>query len=141
MKYTSQLFIIMIILITCIVIVSLNNKYIFETYQNINHLGNDNYLLKGVYPISNNPVSTQTYSREWRNYPVFNIPSYSQMTNNLRYFKNPNIAISSPEDFLDTFYNNKSNLSNIVKPGEIKPIVTQGKPRVGYWNTNVDVLY
>ena len=141
MKNKSYLSIVMIMVIGTIIICSLNDKYNFETYQNINSLGDDNYLLKGVYPINNNPVSNQTYSREWKNYPIFNIPSYSQMTNNLRYFKNPNIAISSPEDFLDTFYNNKSNISNIVKPGAIKPIVTQGNPRVGYWNTKVDVLY
>lgn len=147
MKYTSQLFIIMItVIISCIVIFSLNNKYIFEKYQNLKNWSpssayGDNYLLKDVYPISNNPVSTRTYSQQWKNYPIFNIPSYTQMTNNLKYFKNPSIANSSPEDFLDTFYNNKTNLSNIVKPGEIKPIVTQGNPRIGYWNTKVDVLY
>lgn len=141
MKYKSHLSIGMVMIIGSIIIYLVNNKYNFEAYQNLNSLDEDNYLLKGVYPISNNPISTQTYSREWKNYPKFNIPSYSQMTNNLRYFKNPNIANSSPEDFLDTFYNKKSNLSNIVKPGEIKPIVTQGKPRVGYWNTKVDVLY
>ena len=145
MKRSSQIYIVMIILIGCIIIVLLNNN-ISESYQNLKNwspgpLSGSNYLLKGEFPISNNPVSMNTYSQRWRNYPEFNLPSYAQITNNLRYFRNPNIAISSPEDFLDTFYNDKPNRSNFIKPGEIKPIVTPGQPRVGYWNTKVDVLY
>jgi hypothetical protein len=63
------------------------------------------------------------------------------MTNNLRYFGSPNIARDSPEDFLDTYYGSKTAKSNIVSYGEVKPIVTYNEPRVGYWNSIVDVLY
>jgi len=146
MKSKSYLYIVMIMLLGSVIVVSLNNNGFSETYQNLKHWSpgpsyGNNYLLEGNYPISNNPVSTKTYSHEWRNYPAFALPSYAQITNNLRYYRNPNIATSSPEDFLDTFYDNKTNQSNYIKPGKIKPIVTEGKPRVGYWNTNVDVLY
>jgi hypothetical protein len=117
-----------------------------EGYENLftltpGHAEGDNYLLKGIFPISNNPVSTQQYSREWYLYPVFSIPSFKQMTNNLKYFNNPSIAHESPEDFLDTFYGSKSAKSNIVSYGEINPILTYHEPRVGYWNTKVDVMY
>jgi hypothetical protein len=63
------------------------------------------------------------------------------MTNNLKYFNNPSIAQETSEDFLDTFYGNKSAKSNIVSYGNVNPILTQDKPRVGYWNTNVDAMY
>jgi len=117
-----------------------------EGYENLFTLTPDNaegnnYLLKGQFPISKNPVSTKKYSQEWKLYPVFSIPSFKQMTNNLRYFTNPSIAHESPEDFLDTFYGNKTAKSNIISYGDVKPIVTYHEPRVGYWNTNVDVMY
>ena len=139
---------ILITLILFAILVYMANKTgnLSEGYENLftltpGHAEGDNYLLKGIFPISNNPVSTQQYSREWHLYPVFSIPSFKQMTNNLKYFNNPSIAHESPEDFLDTFYGSKSAKSNIVSYGEINPILTYHEPRVGYWNTKVDVMY
>jgi hypothetical protein len=63
------------------------------------------------------------------------------MTNNLKYYKSPTIANQSPEDFLDTFYNDKSIKSNIVNVGNITPLLTDGQPRVGYWNSKIDTFY
>jgi len=125
----------------------INNCIILsEGYENLytltpGDIRDGDYLLKGTFPISNNPVSTKQYSNQWNLYPVFSIPSFRQMTNNLKYFHNPSIARDSPEDFLDTFYKNKSSKSNIVEYGHVKPIVNYKHPRVGYWNSSVDMLY
>lgn len=134
------------ILFAILVYMTNKNSNLSEGYENLftltpGHADGDNYLLKGVFPISDNPVSSQQYSKEWHLYPVFSIPNFKQMTNNLRYFNNPNISHESPEDFLDTFYGSKSAKSNIVSYGDVNPIITSNKPRVGYWNTNVDVMY
>jgi len=134
------------ILFAVLVYIANNPNNLSEGYENLFTLtpGNaegDNYLLKGQFPISKNPVSTKQYSKEWQLYPVFSIPSFKQMTNNLRYFNNPSIAHESPEDFLDTFYGSKSAKSNIISYGDVNPILTYHEPRVGYWNTKVDVMY
>ena len=123
-----------------------NNSNNLEGYENLftltpRNIEEDNYLLKGQFPISNNPVSTKQYSQEWKSYPIFSNPSFKQMTNNLKYYTNPSISRDSPEDFLDTFYGSKSSTSNIVDYGDIKPIITYNEPRVGYWNTSVDAMY
>jgi hypothetical protein len=135
-----------LILVAILVYIANNPHNLSEGYENLFTLtpGNvegDNYLLKGQFPISDNPVSTKRYSQEWKSYPVFSIPTFNQMTNNLRYFTNPSISHESPEDFLDTFYGNKSAKSNIVRYGDVNPIVTYNQPRVGYWNTKVDAMY
>jgi hypothetical protein len=139
---------ILITLILFAVLIYIANKTgsLEEGYENLFTLtpGNadgGNYLLKGQFPISKNGVSTKQYSQEWKSYPIFSNPSFKQMTNNLRYFTNPSIARESPEDLLDAFYGSKSTKSNIVNYGQVKPILTYNEPRVGYWNTSVDVMY
>ena len=146
MRLNKKYILITLILIALFIYIAIKGGELPEGYENLFTLtpGDaecDNYLLKGLFPISNNPVSRQQYSRDWDLYPVFSIPSFNQMTNNLRYYNNSSIAHETPEDFLDTFYGSKSAKSNIVSYGHITPIVTQHEPRVGYWNTNVDVLY
>jgi hypothetical protein len=135
-----------VVLFVVIVYIANTNCNLSEGYDNLfalmpGDLTDGDYLLKGMFPISNNPVSSKQYSNDLNLYPFFSIPSYNQMTNNLKYFSNPSINRDSPEDFLDTYYGSKTTLSNIVSYGEIKPIVTHNEPRVGYWNSIVDVLY
>jgi len=146
MRLNKKHILITLILIAGFVYIAINSGKLSEGYENLFTLSPgdaecDSYLLDGLFPISDNPVSRQQYSREWGLYPVFSMPSFNQMTNNLRYFNNPSIAHETPEDFLDTFYGHKTAKSNIVSYGPITPIVTQHEPRVGYWNTNIDVLY
>jgi len=135
-----------VILFAVLVYIANDNYNLSEGYENLftltpGGLNDGDYLLKGMFPISNNPVSTHQYSKESNLYPVFSNPSFNQMTNNLKYFSNPSISRDTPEDFLDTYYGSKTAISNIVSYGEVKPIVTYNKPRVGYWNSIVDVLY
>ena len=146
MRLNKKHILITLILIAVFVYIVSSSYTLSEGYDNLFTLSpgdveEGDYLLKGMFPISNNPVSTQQYSKEWELYPVFSVPSFNQMTNNLRYFSSPNIARDSPEDFLDTYYGSKTAKSNIVSYGEVKPIVTYNEPRVGYWNSIVDVLY
>jgi hypothetical protein len=146
MRLNKRYTFITLILIFVLIYIANNGENLSEGYKNLytltpGDIEGDNYLLKGLFPISNNPVSTQQYSKQWYLYPVFSVPSFNQMTNNLRYFTNPSIAHDVPEDFLDAFYGSKSAKTNIVSYGDVKPIITYNEPRVGYWNTNVDVLY
>ena len=141
-KYIS----ITVILLAVLVYIANNNDNLSEGYENLfalmpGDLNDGDYLLKGMFPISNNPVSSQQYSDELKLYPVFSNPSFNQMTNNLKYFSNPSINRDSPEDFLDTYYGSKTPKSNIISYGDVKPIITHNHPRVGYWNSIVDVFY
>ena len=146
MRLNKKHILITLILIAVFVYISSNIYNLSEGYDNLftltpGDVEEGDYLLKGMFPISDNTVSNQNYSNERNLYPVFSIPSFNQMTNNLRYFTNPSIARETPEDFLDTYYGSKTAKSNIVSYGEVKPIVTYNEPRVGYWNSIVDVLY
>lgn len=145
MRFNKNVLMIIILFATLVYIAN-NTDGHSEGYDNLFALSPENatggnYLLKGLYPISKNPVSTKQYSQEWYLYPSFSIPSFKQMTNNLKYYSNPSIARESPEDFLDTFYDSKTSKSNIIDYGNFTPIVTPNNPRVGYWNTKVDAMY
>jgi hypothetical protein len=146
MRLNKKHILIAVILIAIFIYIIPNNCNLPEGYENLfalkpGDIEDGDYLLKDMYPISTHSVSNQQYSNKWNVYPVFSIPSFNQMTNNLRYFSNPSITRESPEDFLDTYYGSKTAISNIVSYGEVKPIVTHNEPRVGYWNSIVDVLY
>lgn len=92
------------------------------------------------YPqIGSNVVSKDNYSDIWDNYPVFSVGSYEQITNNLRYYKNPDNGTCRNADFCGAFYRDKKNASNIIKP---MPEAEEGEgARVGYYRTEPNKLY
>lgn len=92
------------------------------------------------YPqIGSNVVSKDNYSDIWDNYPVFSVGSYEQITNNLRYYKNPDNGTCRNADFCGAFYRDKKNASNIIKP---LPEAEEGEgARVGYYRTEPNKLY
>ena len=91
----------------------------------------DDYPLtneKDVYDITNNSVKDI-----WREYPVFSLPSFEQITNNLRYYKTPDDGTCTPPMFCNAFYKEKKVKSNEVYP---LPPVTDGEgTRVGYFRS------
>lgn len=91
----------------------------------------DDYPLtneKDIYDITNNSVKDI-----WREYPVFSLPSFEQITNNLRYYKTPDDGTCTPPMFCNAFYKNKKVPSNKVYP---LPQVANGPgARVGYFRS------
>jgi len=90
-----------------------------------------NQVILNDYPLINkNETSNNNYNQIWWHYPVFKLGSYKQITNNLKYYDNPDNGTCSPADFCGALYKNKKDTNtNITLP---LPPVQQGL-RVGYF--------
>jgi hypothetical protein len=107
---------------------------------------------EGIYPVSvdkailndypligKNETSNDSYNDIWKDYPVFSLGSYKQITNNLRYHKNPDNGTCIRADFCGALYRNKKTKSNIIKP--LPPAEEGDGARVGYFRTEPNALY
>jgi hypothetical protein len=96
-------------------------------------------LLQDTYPITGiNSVSDESGSKMWWRYPIFEVGSFKQMTNNIRYPNNPDDAGCTAADFCYALYKNKNMGSNIVTP--LPPVDPNLGTRVGYFATDENLL-
>jgi hypothetical protein len=96
-------------------------------------------ILTGDYQYTGNKyVSNDSYPRIWWHYPIFREGSYEQITNNLRYWKNPDEGTCVRAEFCGALYKDQKNKSNIVLP--LPEVKTGPGPRVGYYRTDVNVF-
>ena len=79
-------------------------------------------------------TSTCTAAMIWRNYPEFEVGSYAQETNNIRYPKNPDQGTCTPADFCGALYKNRPYKSNVVSP--LPPVSDGSKPRINYYHSD-----
>ena len=136
----------------CILLVYIVSFIMYIT--SIKRDGFDNYNLAepGMYPKSDDlplltdvykytgskTVSNDSYHDIWWHYPVLKIGNFKQITNNLRYYNNPDEGTCITADFCGALYKEKKNKSNYIYP---MPPVPQGEgPRVNYYRTPVDLL-
>ena len=95
----------------------------------------NNVLVQDTYPITGtNSVSDESGSKMWWRYPIFEVGSFKQMTNNIRYPYNPDDARCTAADFCYALYKNKKIGSNIVTP--LPPVDPNSGTRVGYFATS-----
>ena len=95
----------------------------------------NNVLVQDTYPITGiNGVSDESGSKMWWRYPIFEVGSFKQMTNNIRYPYNPDDARCTAADFCYALYKNKKIGSNIVTP--LPPVDPNSGTRVGYFATS-----
>ena len=134
---------IVLIIISLVVIFIKNKKEGFYDY-NLNNFnspfgkGSSNLLLANFYPLTNKKVLGDTeYKNIWYLFPHTKTKSFNQITNNLKYLRNPDIANAIPAEFNGIFYKDIKNKSNIIYP--LPPVENSpDKVRVGYFNTNID---
>jgi hypothetical protein len=91
----------------------------------------DDYPLtneKDIYNITNNSVKDI-----WREFPVFSLPSFKQITNNFKYYKIPDDGTCTPPMFCNAFYKEKKVPSNEVYP--LPPVINGSGSRVGYFRS------
>jgi hypothetical protein len=109
-----------------------------ENYENIN--STESHLLN-YFPVNKTKkVNSDNYSHDWIYYPIFPVGSYEQITNNLKYFKNPDEGTCIPAEFCGDFYHDR-NLKpdiNIIKP--LPPVSNDPGIRVGYYRTKEDLF-
>jgi hypothetical protein len=96
-------------------------------------------LLQDTYPITGiNSVSDESGSKMWWRYPIFQVGSFKQMTNNIRYPNNPDDGGCTAADVCFALYKNKNMGSNIVTP--LPPVDPNLGTRVGYFATDENLL-
>ena len=94
----------------------------------------DSYKYKGVNQVSNNGEKNI-----WWRYPIFTLPSFEQITNNLRYYNSPDNGKASRAEFSGALYKEKRNKPNIVKP--LPPAQEGPGARVGYFRAEPNDLF
>jgi hypothetical protein len=135
---------IIILLIVSIIfyIIYFNNSNIFkENFNNILETVGDypisqsEPLLYNVYKSQKNiNIGEDDASDMLNQFPIFKLGSYNQITNNLRYWKNPDNGTCAPTNMCNTLYLDKQVKSNVIKPLEQTPECSNLK-RVNYYNT------
>ena len=84
-------------------------------------------------PIGGNQVSNDGASNNWVHDPVFKLGSFEQITNNLKYWKNPDNGLCAPTNMCGALYHDSAHSpSNIVSV--LPPVSPKGEGvRVGYF--------
>ena len=126
--------------------------FIFYIYYNQRETFISGQLSPGMYPISEtmplkhdypfigkNETSNNSAENVWWYYPVLPLASFKQVTNNLRYRRNPDNGTCVRSDFCGALYHDIENKTNIVKP---LPEVKEGDgARVGYYRSEPNLLF
>lgn len=95
-------------------------------------------LVQDTYPpIGKNQISDDTANDIWFYYPTFALGSYEQITNNIRYSRNPDIGRCTPASMCGALYHQKYLGSNIITP---LPPVSETGTRVGYFTTDEQLI-
>jgi hypothetical protein len=121
------------------------NQYMLETFTN-NSPGNypaseDWPLLSKQYSFTGRKtVSNNNYSDIWWHFPIFKVGSYAQVTNNLKYRRNPDDGTCVRADFCGALYKDNQLESNISKPLPPAPLITGTNTRVNYYTTDENLF-
>lgn len=98
-----------------------------------------NVLVQDTYqPIGKNEVSNESAYNMWWRYPTFELGSYDQITNNVRYPDNPDNARCTPANMCYALYKDKVIGTNFVEP--LPPLNPDCGTRIGYFDTDVNLL-
>jgi len=123
-----------------------NISYIMEGYSNYktNQVissypdSQTELLVQDTYPpIGKNQLSNDDANDIWQNYPIFTLGSYAQITNNIRYPKNPDVGRCTPASMCGALYHKKDLGNNYVNP--LPPVSCSGT-RVGYFTTDNQLI-
>jgi len=98
-----------------------------------------NVLVQDFYPrIDKYGISDNNASDIWWHYPIFQLGSYKQITNNIRYSNNPDEGTCMPASMCGALYKDNQLKSNYVEP--LPPINPESGTRVGYFTTSANLL-
>ena len=94
----------------------------------------DDFPLIGYKGVSENSASTI-----WKDYPVFDVGSFKQLTNNIRYNRNPDNGKCSRAEFCGALYHDAKHLPNVITP--LPPAQEGPGARVGYYRSEPNDLF
>jgi hypothetical protein len=149
------LFLILILAIGLPLFFKINESYKNrENYTNYNLVRGDNdldesygaypssqteVLVQDTYPRSSlNGISNKTASSIWWRYPTFQLGSYKQITNNIRYSNSPDNGRCTPASMCDALYTEKQLKSNYSQI--LPPVNPDCGTRINYYTTDVNLL-
>ena len=96
-------------------------------------------LVQDTYPITGRDgISNNGANDIWWHYPIFQVGSYKQITNNIRYPDNPDEGTCMPASMCGALYKDKKVGSNTVTP--LPPVNPMCGTRIGYFATNKNLL-
>ena len=134
------MFMILFTFFILIILVVLNIIPLKEGFeQNLINIGKypDEQTILDDYPIiGKNTLSNKSYNDIWKDKPEYKLGSYKQLTNNQKYYANPDNGTCIRADFCDALYNNKQVQSNIIEV--LPPVPINQGTRVGYFITDID---
>ncbi len=139
------LFLILVLAIGLPLFLKLNNS--IEGYSNYSLAGamgnfpdaQTKVLVQDTYPpIGKNEISNDTAADIWWHYPTFEVGSYDQITNNIRYPNNPDIGRCTPASMCGALYHEKKTGSNYIE--QLPPVNPDSGTRVGYFTTDENLL-
>jgi hypothetical protein len=147
-KHTKIYIFLAICIFTFIYANSKSTNLLFEPFTNYS-LGTTygdyptsetNLLVQDSFPITGiNSVSKAGASDIWSRYPISEVGSYAQITNNFRYPSNPDIGKCVPAIFCGALYKDRKNISNIATV--LSPVdVNLYGARVNFYNTKDNLL-
>jgi hypothetical protein len=142
---TKILFLFGIVILVLISSLVFNYKSLSEGFQNLANPGlypasDDLPLLADSYPYTGSKsVTSNNYQDIWWKYPVFRVGSYAQITNNLKYWENPDDGECIRADFCGALYGDKKIQSNIAQPLPPTEFSREGA-RVNYYNANTSLF-
>lgn len=87
----------------------------------------------------NKEASNNSVSDIWWKFPIFQLGSYKQITNNLRHRYNPDDGTCRRADMCGALYKNIKATPNETHP--LPPAQEGPGARVGYWRTEPNILY
>lgn len=144
MNKTSFLLLLIILCVSLVLILNFSN--IFGGYtthpleQSTDKFPNNEtkVLVQDIYPpIGKNAISHNTANDIWMDYPVFQLGSYDQITNNIRYPDNPDEGTCMPASMCGALYNDRNTGDNYVNP---LPPVSDTGIRVGYFTADEQLV-
>ena len=139
--------IILILVIILAIFYYVNNDSLNEGYSNYKLAGargeyplaQTTVLAQDFYPpIGKNQISDNTAEDIWWHYPVFEVGSYDQITNNIRYPNNPDEGTCMPASMCGALYHKNQLKSNYVE--QLPPVNPNTGTRVGYFTTDENLL-
>lgn len=96
-------------------------------------------LVQDTYPpIGKNQISDNDAYDIWKDYPIFQLGSYAQTTNNIRFPINPDVGRCTPASMCDALYYDKITGDNYAKP--LPPVNPDCGTRIGYFTTNEQLI-
>ena len=129
----------------------MNSGKSIENYQNFqNYNANKNYtldastiksdiLVADSYPwTGRNGISNNDANSIWWHYPIFELGSYDQITNNIRYPNNPDEGTCMPASICGSLYKEKQLKTNYITP--LPPVNPNCGTRIGYFTTGINLL-